>query len=156
MIHLVSHCCEIVHCPGDLDGEIVRCPSFNLEIEMSRTAAQSTPAARRKIASSLLGDSDPICLNGDRPRIAQATRKAHAKHRDSLRPPVDPTTSERDLQDAELEFMHAMQEYKQRSGRMFPTWSEVLEVLQGLGYAKATGDNAMPGVQSATSQEASS
>lgn len=37
---------------------------------------------------------------------------------------------------AELEFMKAMQEYKQSSGRMFPTWSEVLEVLKTLGYAK--------------------
>ena len=36
-----------------------------------------------------------------------------------------------------MEFMQAMHEYKQRSGRMFPTWSEVLEVLQGLGYEKA-------------------
>ena len=33
-------------------------------------------------------------------------------------------------------FMQAMQAYKQRSGRMFPTWSEVLEVLQSLGYQK--------------------
>jgi hypothetical protein len=32
--------------------------------------------------------------------------------------------------------MMAMNEYKRRSGRMFPTWSEVLEVLQGLGYEK--------------------
>jgi hypothetical protein len=32
--------------------------------------------------------------------------------------------------------MLAMQEYKKRSGRMFPTWSEVLEVLQALGYHK--------------------
>jgi hypothetical protein len=36
----------------------------------------------------------------------------------------------------ELEFTAAMQEYKRRSGRMFPTWSEVLEVLQDLGYQK--------------------
>jgi hypothetical protein len=35
-----------------------------------------------------------------------------------------------------MEFMMAMNEYKRRSGRMFPTWSEVLEVLQGLGYEK--------------------
>ena len=35
-----------------------------------------------------------------------------------------------------MEFMLAMNEYKRRSGRMFPTWSEVLEVLQGLGYKK--------------------
>ncbi len=36
----------------------------------------------------------------------------------------------------ESEFMQAMQEYKRISGRMFPTWSEVLEVLQSLGYRK--------------------
>ncbi len=32
--------------------------------------------------------------------------------------------------------MLAMKQYKQKSGRMFPTWSEVLEVLRGLGYEK--------------------
>jgi hypothetical protein len=32
--------------------------------------------------------------------------------------------------------MAAMQRYKESSGRMFPTWSEVLEVLQSLGYRK--------------------
>ena len=32
--------------------------------------------------------------------------------------------------------MQAIQEYKQSSGRMFPTWSEVLEVIVGLGYQK--------------------
>jgi hypothetical protein len=46
-----------------------------------------------------------------------------------------PRATTRDI--AELEFMTAMQEYKKRSGRMFPTWSEVLEVLQDLGYQKA-------------------
>ena len=29
-----------------------------------------------------------------------------------------------------------MEDYKQASGRMFPTWSEVLEVLKSLGYQK--------------------
>jgi hypothetical protein len=37
---------------------------------------------------------------------------------------------------AEREFMRAMDAYKESSGRMFPTWSEVLEVLQHLGYQK--------------------
>ncbi len=32
--------------------------------------------------------------------------------------------------------MMAMNDYKKRSGRMFPTWSEVLEVLRTLGYEK--------------------
>jgi putative nucleotidyltransferase with HDIG domain len=41
---------------------------------------------------------------------------------------------------AELEFMHAMQAYKRSSGRQFPTWSEVLEVLRSLGYQKRPRD----------------
>ena len=36
----------------------------------------------------------------------------------------------------EEEFRLAFEAYRRRSGRMFPTWSEVLEVLQALGYAK--------------------
>jgi hypothetical protein len=44
---------------------------------------------------------------------------------------------------AAIEFEAAMAEYKRRSGRRFPTWSEVLEVLRGLGYAKP-GDQAAP------------
>jgi hypothetical protein len=32
--------------------------------------------------------------------------------------------------------MHALDQYKRTSGRMFPTCSEVLEVLRGLGYSK--------------------
>ena len=49
---------------------------------------------------------------------------------------IDPTTCERDYTIAEIEFMNAIEEYKRTSGRMFPTCSEVLEVLQKLGYEK--------------------
>ena len=49
---------------------------------------------------------------------------------------VDPTTCERDYDNGEIEFMKAMDDYKRRSGRQFPTWSEVLEVLISLGYRK--------------------
>jgi hypothetical protein len=48
-----------------------------------------------------------------------------------------PRATTRDI--AELEFMTAMDAYKRSSGRMFPTWSEVLEVLTGLGYEKPGG-----------------
>ena len=34
------------------------------------------------------------------------------------------------------EFAKAMDRYRRSSGRKFPTWCEVLEVLNGLGYAK--------------------
>ena len=49
---------------------------------------------------------------------------------------IDPTTCERDYTADEIEFMNAMNEYKRRSGRQFPTWSEVLEVVRSLGYRK--------------------
>ncbi|HSG72457.1 MAG TPA: hypothetical protein VLA12_18745 [Planctomycetaceae bacterium] len=49
---------------------------------------------------------------------------------------VDPTTCERDYRDDEVEFMRAMDDYKRHSGRPFPTWSEVLEVVISLGYRK--------------------
>jgi hypothetical protein len=67
---------------------------------------------------------------------AQATRAANARQVSGRRRFVDPTTCERDYSSCEIEFMQAMQEYKQKSGRMFPTWSEVLEVLRSLGYEK--------------------
>ncbi|AMV37929.1 hypothetical protein [Planctomyces sp. SH-PL62] len=66
----------------------------------------------------------------------QASRAALARHGSGRRRFVDPTTCERDYSEAEMEFMLAMNAYKQRSGRMFPTWSEVLEVLKSLGYEK--------------------
>ncbi len=49
---------------------------------------------------------------------------------------IDPTTCERDYQPDEVEFMKAMDRYKRENRRPFPTWSEVLEVLRGLGYEK--------------------
>ena len=70
-----------------------------------------------------------------------ATRAANARQKSGRRRFVDPTTSEREYTSAEMEFMLAMKDYKDRSGRMFPTWSEVLEVLRSLGYEKvAAGD----------------
>jgi hypothetical protein len=37
---------------------------------------------------------------------------------------------------AEQELREAILDYQRESGRMFPCWSEVLEVLQSLGYRK--------------------
>jgi hypothetical protein len=49
---------------------------------------------------------------------------------------IDPTTCERDYTPDEVEFMGALDEYKRLNGRMFPTCSEVLEVLKKLGYER--------------------
>jgi hypothetical protein len=101
-------------------------------------------AAKRVAAATALPQLPPATKNdrdADRPwtsaaRVAQSIRATTARNQSGRRRLVDPTTCERDYSAAEMEFMQAIQTYKQRSGRMFPTWSEVLEVLRGLGYEK--------------------
>ncbi len=66
--------------------------------------------------------------------VAPASLERRAKVQ--RRRQIDPTTCEREYSDEEVGFMNAMDEYKRTSGRMFPTCSEVLEVIRGLGYVK--------------------
>jgi hypothetical protein len=51
---------------------------------------------------------------------------------------IDPTTCDRDYAPEEVEFMRALETYKRSSGRMFPTCSEILEVVRSLGYVRPT------------------
>jgi hypothetical protein len=53
---------------------------------------------------------------------------------------IDPTTCERDYTDEEIEFMQALDAYKRASGRMFPTCSEILEVIRDMGYVRVTAE----------------
>ena len=41
-----------------------------------------------------------------------------------------------DLEAETLEFINAINRFKESSGRPFPTWSEVLGILRDLGYEK--------------------
>lgn len=65
-----------------------------------------------------------------------AAPKLERRQKVNRRRQIDPTTCERDYTEPEVEFMNALNDYKQKSGRMFPTCSEVLEVIRSLGYAK--------------------
>ncbi len=67
---------------------------------------------------------------------AADTPKPERRKKVPRRRQIDPTTCERDYSDEEIEFMHALDEYKRANGRMFPTCSEILEVVRGLGYIK--------------------
>ncbi|MCC7086751.1 MAG: hypothetical protein IT427_17255 [Pirellulales bacterium] len=67
---------------------------------------------------------------------AVAAPKLERRQKVSRRRQIDPTTCERDYTEQEVEFMNALDDYKRKSGRMFPTCSEVLEVIRSLGYAK--------------------
>ena len=41
------------------------------------------------------------------------------------------------VEEEELEFIQAIEEFKQREQQPFPSWTQVLGVLKGLGYRKA-------------------
>lgn len=70
--------------------------------------------------------------------IAAPARRSAAKGPKSLRRRhIDPTTCDRDYGPEEIEFMRALEAYKRSSGRMFPTCSEILEVVRSLGYVRA-------------------
>ncbi|MEM7455517.1 MAG: hypothetical protein AAF456_14285 [Planctomycetota bacterium] len=102
---------------------------------MARTKAKSSSSKSAKTGSKK--KLDQLNETGERKgsdrRSAEKTvsndrRKAHRRRQ------IDPTTCEREYNDREIEFMQAMDEYKRLSGRMFPTCSEILEVLHNLGY----------------------
>lgn len=66
----------------------------------------------------------------------QQERRAAPRRKVERRRQIDPTTCERDYTTDEIEFMRAMDEYKRKAGRQFPTWSEVLEVVKSMGYKR--------------------
>ena len=68
--------------------------------------------------------------------FAGEERRVAPRRKVERRRQIDPTTCEREYTDEEIEFMRAMDDYKRRAGRQFPTWSEVLEVLKALGYKR--------------------
>jgi hypothetical protein len=72
------------------------------------------------------------------PRSARRSPAARAAVRHGRRRMIDPTTCERDYASDEMEFMQALDHYKRTSGRMFPTCSEILEVVKSLGYRRET------------------
>jgi hypothetical protein len=66
-----------------------------------------------------------------------AERRTSERRKVPRRRQIDPTTCERDYTPEEIEFMHAMDDYKRANGRMFPTCSEILEVVRNLGYVRS-------------------
>lgn len=79
-------------------------------------------------------------------------RKIERREKVTRRRQIDPTTCERDYSDDEVEFMNALDDYKRSSGRMFPTCSEILEVIRKLGYAKQSTAEASPSQEPETSE----
>lgn len=46
------------------------------------------------------------------------------------------SAEEGQMSDEQFEFLMAIDEYKRKNSRPFPTWTEVLDVIKALGYRK--------------------
>lgn len=62
------------------------------------------------------------------------------RRRTDRRKRIDPTTFEKQYTADELEFMNAMQEFKVRHAKAFPSHGDVLRVARSLGYRQARPD----------------
>jgi hypothetical protein len=71
--------------------------------------------------------------------VAIERRQGERRAKVPRRRQIDPTTCERDYSNDEIEFMQALDAYKRANGRMFPTCSEILEVIRALGYVRLAG-----------------
>jgi hypothetical protein len=91
-----------------------------VEVKMDRRNASRRKEERRKEAAV----------------VAVERRQGERRIKVPRRRQIDPTTCERDYSADEIEFMHALDAYKRTSGRMFPTCSEILEVIRALGYSR--------------------
>lgn len=98
-----------------------------------KTAA--SPAMDRR--SALDGDQreSPDRRTQDQP-VEVERRQLQRRKKVNRRRQIDPTTCERDYTTDEVEFMQALDEYKRKNGRMFPTCSEILEVVRDIGYSR--------------------
>ncbi len=115
---------------------------------MSEMTSDVIVTERRRSSRRRLSESKPVTepvveRRSSIPPAPAATEQSVEERRQIIdrrrldrRRQIDPTTCERDYSDSEIEFMRAMDDYKRKSGRPFPTWSEVLEVIMSLGYRK--------------------
>ena len=84
-------------------------------------------------------ENSPERRNGDDSRRSVVDRRLGLDRR---RGPGRRLTDERksaeegQMSDEQFEFLMAIDEYKRKNTRPFPTWTEVLEVIKALGYRK--------------------
>lgn len=116
----------------------------------TKTKRQTSSRSTKKSAARVVAEAGPDAVTIDRRRKGRRGEsespapKLERREKVSRRRQIDPTTCERDYSDQEVEFMNALDDYKRKSGRMFPTCSEVLEVIQSLGYVKLPAGSNVP------------
>jgi hypothetical protein len=96
---------------------------FNTLFHERRTGAQRR---RTDLPDPEAGDRSPAA-----PPASDRRAKKDRRRR------IDPTTFEKQYTTDEMEFMNAMQRFKEASGKSFPTHAEVLKIAIAIGYRLA-------------------
>jgi hypothetical protein len=124
---------------GDREGTHIPSGSRDLTKAEHMAGTDTMTTVERRIQNQRIGSDrrkgDRRTAGGES-NFTGGERRTTSRRKVERRRLIDPTTCERDYSGDEIEFMRAMDDYKRKSGRMFPTWSEVLEVVRSLGYAK--------------------
>jgi hypothetical protein len=53
------------------------------------------------------------------------------------------SAEEGQMTNEQFEFLMAIEEYKKKNAKLFPTWTEVLEVMKAMGYRKVAEPRAL-------------
>ena len=107
-------------------------PLGSLSVNAINTAIATESAAQTVVSLDRRRDDRRSASDPARPRpiLNKPSKRANRRRH------IDPTTCERDYRQDEIDFMRAMDDYKRAAGRMFPTCSEVLEVIRSMGYVR--------------------
>lgn len=106
-----------------------------VEVKVDRRAAKGPDRRKEKDGDDRRKQNIPVAVE---------RRQGERREKVQRRRQIDPTTCERDYSGEEIAFMQAMDAYKRANGRMFPTCSEILEVIRGLGYVKVESQPTSP------------
>ena len=68
--------------------------------------------------------------------MSQPSESGALRARGAAVPRHHATSSQFGFSAEELDFLRAMDDYKRRTGHPFPTWTEALAVLKGMGYRR--------------------
>lgn len=99
--------------------------------ERRKTADRRKKPDRRKGADRRAGYDRRAGKDRRRADGRRAEDKEISEHRK-----VERRINEYPMTDEELDFIKAVNDYKARYNKPFPTWSEILHILKSLGYRR--------------------
>jgi hypothetical protein len=106
-------------------------PAPNLSEQARSVVERRAGADRRQKSAEQSGYTGPDRRVGDRRTGLERRRGAGIRREEDRR-----SAEEGEMTAEQLEFIMAIETYKKVNKKHFPTWTEVLEVMEQLGYRK--------------------